>query len=223
MDLSIVILISGRGSNMTAILDRLERENWPIRVSAVLSNRPDAQGLAHAQARGLPTVIVDHAAHQTRESFDAALGNAIDRFAPDTIVLAGFMRILTAAFCERYAGRLLNVHPSLLPSYTGLDTHARALADGVKFHGLTIHGVTPSLDQGPILAQAVVPVLEGDTPEGLASRVLEMEHRVYPEAVAAVVAGLVRWTPLGWVSGAPRPGFESLRFRPWHVHPELQH
>lgn len=176
---SIVIVISGRGSNMQAILDA----GLPLRVSAVISNRPDAAGLAIAAARGVPTEVVDHRAFESREAFDAALQGAIDARRPDLVVLAGFMRILGDAFVHHYAGRMINIHPALLPSFTGLNTHRRALAAGVKIHGCTVHFVTPQLDHGPIVVQAAVPVLATDDEETLAQRVLRQEHRIYPLAL----------------------------------------
>jgi phosphoribosylglycinamide formyltransferase-1 len=175
--MSVVVLISGRGSNMRALVEA------GLPVSAVISNRPDAAGLAFARERGIATSIVDHTAFAAREAFDAALAAAIDRHAPRLVVLAGFMRILTPAFVARFAGRLLNIHPSLLPAFTGLDTHARALRAGVKVHGCTVHLVTSELDHGPIVAQAAVPVLPGDDEGTLAARVLAQEHRIYPAAV----------------------------------------
>ncbi|HWH73548.1 MAG TPA: phosphoribosylglycinamide formyltransferase [Methylibium sp.] len=179
----IVILISGRGSNMEAIVQAYAREGWPAEIVAVLSNRPEAGGLAWAGARGIATGAVDHRAHAGREAFDAALAAAIDAHRPDWVVLAGFMRILTPGFVERYAGRLLNIHPSLLPAFPGLHTHERALAAGCKLAGATVHFVTAELDHGPIVAQAMVPVLPEDTPDALAARVLQQEHRLYPMAL----------------------------------------
>jgi phosphoribosylglycinamide formyltransferase 1 len=176
---SIVILISGRGSNMQALLER----SLPCRIAAVISNRADAQGLAIAKQHGITTEVIPHRDHLDRESFDAALAIAIDKYEPDLVVLAGFMRILTPSFVARYHGRLINIHPSLLPAYGGLDTHVRALRDGVKVHGCTVHFVTSDLDCGPIIIQAAVPVLSGDTPETLAARVLFEEHRIYPQAI----------------------------------------
>ena len=175
--MSVVLLISGRGSNMQAILDA------GIPVAAVLSNRADAAGLALAARRGVATGVVEHRAYATREAFDAALAAEIDRHAPRLVALAGFMRVLTPRFVARYAGRLMNIHPSLLPEFPGLDTHARALAAGAKRHGCTVHFVTAQLDHGPIIAQAAVPVLPGDTAASLAARVLEQEHRLYPQAI----------------------------------------
>lgn len=179
----IVILISGRGSNMVSIVEACERERWDAQVVAVVSNRPEAAGLAWAAARGIRTIVVDHRAHAGREPFDAALAQAIDAQAPDLVVLAGFMRILTPGFVAHYAGRMLNIHPSLLPAFPGLHTHERALQAGCKFAGATVHFVTAELDHGPIIAQAAVPVLPGDTPELLAARVLAREHVLYPLAV----------------------------------------
>ncbi|HEX2531666.1 MAG TPA: phosphoribosylglycinamide formyltransferase [Burkholderiaceae bacterium] len=180
---NIVILISGRGSNMQAIVRAAQNEQWPARIAAVVSNKPDAEGLRFAAAENIPTAVVENKAYPTRESFDAALAETIERFSPDLIVLAGFMRILGTSFVERYANRILNIHPSLLPSFTGLNTHCQALAAGVKIHGATVHFITAALDHGPIVTQAAVPVLPGDTEETLAKRVLEQEHVIYPRAV----------------------------------------
>jgi phosphoribosylglycinamide formyltransferase-1 len=155
----------------------------PIDVKAVISNRPDAKGIEWARSQSIATRVVDHKRFSTREAFDAALGDAIDESKPDVILLAGFMRILTEGFIRRFPRKMLNIHPSLLPAFPGLDTHARALAAGVKVHGATVHVVTPSLDSGPIVIQGVVPVMPGDTEEALAARVLEVEHRIYPQAV----------------------------------------
>jgi phosphoribosylglycinamide formyltransferase-1 len=179
----IVILISGRGSNLLALVEA------GLPVTAVISNRADAGGLAHAAARGIATVVVPHRDYATRESFDAALAQAIDAFRPDLVVLAGFMRIFTEGFVLRYQGRLLNIHPSLLPAFQGLNTHARALAAGVKLHGCSVHFVTAELDHGPIVMQAAVPVLAGDDEATLAARVLAQEHRIYPQAVRWFVEG----------------------------------
>jgi phosphoribosylglycinamide formyltransferase-1 len=191
----IVILISGRGSNMQAILEA----RLPLTVAAVISNDPAAAGLATAQQHGVATQVVDHRAFTDRAAFDRALAAAIDAHAPDLVVLAGFMRILTADFVEHYRGRILNIHPSLLPSFTGLHTHRRALEAGVKAHGCSVHFVTPELDHGPIVAQAVVPVLDGDSEDTLAARVLEQEHRIYPQAVEWFCAGRLTITPQGTV------------------------
>lgn len=172
----LVILISGRGSNMQAMVEA------GLPVAAVISNRADAAGLGYAAGRGIATAVVPHRDYATREAFDAALTQAIDGFRPDLVVLAGFMRILTKGFVLRYQGRLLNIHPSLLPAFPGLDTHARALAAGVKLHGATVHFVTAELDHGPIVIQAAVPVLPHDDEARLAARVLAEEHRIYPQA-----------------------------------------
>jgi phosphoribosylglycinamide formyltransferase-1 len=180
---NIVILISGRGSNMQAIARAADAEQWPARIAAVISNKADAQGLAFAAMQGIPTAVVPNKAYPTREAFDAALRDEIDRFAPDLVILAGFMRILTTSFVEHYAARMLNIHPSLLPSFPGLATHRQALDAGVRVHGATVHFVTPALDHGPIVAQAAVPVLPDDTEQTLAARVLEQEHQIYPQAV----------------------------------------
>ena len=185
---NIVILISGSGSNMAAIVDAAEQGRWAerlnARVAAVVSNRADAQGLRVAQAHGLATGVLDHKSFDSREAFDAALMAEIDRFSPDLVVLAGFMRILTPGFVAHYAGRLLNIHPSLLPAFPGLDTHQRAIDAGCQFAGATVHQVTPQLDHGGILAQAVVPIMPGDTADVLAARVLTQEHLIYPRAIA---------------------------------------
>lgn len=183
-----VILISGRGSNMEAIIDA----QVPGRCAAVISNRPAAAGLAWAAARGVPTAVVDHKASASREAFDAALAAEIDRHAPDLVVLAGFMRVLGESFVRRYEGRLINIHPSLLPAFPGLHTHAAALAAGVRIHGATVHFVTPALDSGPIISQAAVPVLPGDSPDTLAARVLAQEHVIYPRAVDWFLQGRLR-------------------------------
>ena len=175
----IVILISGRGSNMEAMLSA----RLPVVIAAVISNRPDAQGLVTAKNAGIPTAVVNHKDHATRELFDAALAEVIDGFSPDLVVLAGFMRILTPGFVAHYEGRLLNIHPSLLPAYPGLHTHQRALDDGIRIHGCTVHFVTADLDHGPVVVQAAVPVLPGDSESSLAARVLAEEHRIYPQTV----------------------------------------
>jgi len=183
----IVILISGRGSNMEAIVKTCAAEGWPARVAAVVSNRPDAAGLAFAQAHGIATAAVDHKAFADRDAFDEALGDVIDSHTPDVVVLAGFMRILTAGFVNRFSGRLINIHPSLLPAFPGLHTHRRAIEAGCKVAGATVHFVTAELDHGPIIAQAVVPVLPGDTEATLSARVLVQEHAMYPQAVRWIV------------------------------------
>lgn len=184
---SIVVLISGRGSNLQAILDA----RLPLRVAAVLSNDPRAGGLAKARAAGVPALSLDHREFADRAAFDQRLAEEIDRLAPDFIVLAGFMRVLGDAFVARYAGRIVNIHPSLLPAFPGLHTHRRALEAGVRIHGCTVHFVTPTLDMGPIIVQAAVPVLPEDDEARLAARVLDQEHRIYPQALAWLVTGSV--------------------------------
>ena len=188
---SVVILISGRGSNMQAILEA----GLPVKIAAVISSNPNAHGLEIARQHGLPAHALNHREHETREEFDTALAARIDGFNPDLVVLAGFMRILTPNFVNRYNGRLVNIHPSLLPAFTGLNTHARALSEGVKIHGCTVHFVTPNLDKGPIIAQAAVPVLPGDTEETLGARVLEQEHNIYPQAIRWFAEGRLSVTP----------------------------
>jgi len=174
---------------MEAIVRAVKTEQWPARVAAIISNRVDAAGLAFAAMHNIPTVVVPNKDYATREAFDAALQAEIDRFAPDLVVLAGFLRILTAPFVEHYTGRILNIHPSLLPSFPGLATHRQALAAGVKVHGATVHFVTADLDHGPIVAQAVVPVLADDTEDTLSARVLAQEHIIYPRAVRWFIEG----------------------------------
>ncbi|MBU9401361.1 phosphoribosylglycinamide formyltransferase [Burkholderia multivorans] len=188
----LVILISGRGSNMEAIVGACTRERWPAEVAAVIANRPDAAGLAFAASHGIATAVVDHRSFDGRDSFDAALAAEIDRFAPDLVVLAGFMRILTPEFVRRYEGRLLNIHPSLLPSFKGIRTHQQALDAGVALHGATVHFVIPELDSGAIVAQGAVPVRAGDDAAALAQRVLAVEHVLYPRAVRWFVEGRLR-------------------------------
>ncbi|HEY9068197.1 MAG TPA: phosphoribosylglycinamide formyltransferase [Burkholderiaceae bacterium] len=183
----IVILLSGRGSNMEAIVRACAAEGWPARVVAAIGNRADAAGLTFAREQGIATAVVDHKAHATRDAFDAELARTIDGHAPDLVVLAGFMRILGEAFVARYAGRMVNIHPSLLPAFPGLHTHRRAIEAGCKVAGASVHFVTPQLDFGPIIAQAAVPVLAGDTEAALAARVLEREHVLYPRAVGWLV------------------------------------
>jgi phosphoribosylglycinamide formyltransferase-1 len=180
---NIVILISGRGSNMEALIAARDAGNLPVNIAAVISNRPDAAGLATAARAGIATRHLDHKAFAGREAFDAALAECIDGYAPDLVVLAGFMRILTEGFVRHYEGRLMNIHPSLLPSFPGLHTHQRALEEGVRIHGCTVHFVTPTLDHGPVIIQAAVPVLDGDTESSLAARILVQEHKIYPQAV----------------------------------------
>ena len=184
----IVILISGRGSNMEAIVDACAAERWPATVAAVVSNRPEARGLQFAATRGIAAEAVDHKLYETREAFDAELARVIDRHAPDVVVLAGFMRILTARFVEHYAGRMINIHPSLLPAFPGLHTHRRAIELGCKLAGATVHYVTAELDHGPIILQAVEPVRPDDTEDALSQRILAKEHVIYPRAVRWIVS-----------------------------------
>ena len=188
----IVILISGRGSNMRSIVEACAAEHWAAQVAAVISNRPDAAGLDYAAQRGIATAVVDHKAFATRDAFDAALMQAIDAHAPDLVALAGFMRILGAGFVRHYEGRLLNIHPSLLPAFPGLHTHRRALEAGCKLAGASVHFVTAELDHGPIVMQAVVPVLPSDDEAALAARVLDKEHVIYPRALRWLVEGRLR-------------------------------
>jgi phosphoribosylglycinamide formyltransferase-1 len=211
---SAVILISGRGSNMRSIVEA----RTGLAVKAVISNRPQAAGLQWAQAQGIPTHVVDHKAFAGRDAFDAALAESIDRAAPDLILLAGFMRIFGAAFIARYPRRILNIHPSLLPSFPGLHTHRQALQAGVKLHGCTVHVVTASLDAGPVVIQAAVPVLAGDTEESLAARVLAAEHRIYPQALRWFLDDRIEFLPGDVVqvraSGVPDDCLVAPRDRP---------
>lgn len=179
----IVVLLSGQGSNLVALARAAQEENWPARVVAVISNKPAAGGLAWATSQGIAAIAIDHTSYPDRESFDAALAREIDGHSPDLVVLAGFMRILTPAFVQRYEGRMLNIHPSLLPAFTGLHTHRRAIEDGCKLAGATVHFVSADLDHGPVVVQAAVPVLPDDDEKTLAARVLRVEHRIYPLAV----------------------------------------
>ncbi|MFK7966546.1 MAG: phosphoribosylglycinamide formyltransferase [Burkholderiaceae bacterium] len=188
---SIVILISGRGSNMLEIVRRCQQEKWPARIACVISNRADAPGLQAAADLGIETAVIDHRPFESREAFDEALRARIDTYSPDVVVLAGFMRILTPGFVAHFDRRLINVHPSLLPAFTGLETHRRALEAGVKVHGATVHFVIDELDAGPIIAQAVVIVDDADTPESLMAKVQQAEHRLYPAAVKWLVNGNV--------------------------------
>lgn len=187
----IVILISGRGSNMQSIVEAASAQQWPAQIAAVISNRSDAAGLEYAAGQGIPTAVVASKDFSSRQAFDEALQQKIDEYAPDLVVLAGFMRILTPDFVSHYAGCMLNIHPSLLPSFVGLATHQQALDAGVKIHGATVHFVTAELDHGPIVAQAAVPVLSGDTEHSLAQRVLQQEHLLYPQAVRQFVEGKI--------------------------------
>ena len=189
----VAVLVSGRGSNMDALIEAAREANYPAQIGLVLSNRPDAAGLARAAASAIPTAVVDHVPFgKDRQAFERALDEELAAAGIDLVCLAGFMRLLTPWFVERWRGRMLNIHPSLLPAFRGLDTHARALAAGVKIHGASVHFVVPELDSGPILAQAAVPVREDDTADTLAGRVLEAEHRIYPAALKILAEGRAR-------------------------------
>ncbi len=215
----LVILISGRGSNLEAILGQIRAQSWPIDVVQVISNQPEAQGLAVAESFGVACHALSPKNFPDRDAYDRALAQIIQGFAPDLVVLAGFMRILSPAFCQAFAGRLINIHPSLLPAFKGLASHAQALESGVGFHGCTVHAVTPELDHGPILAQAVVPVFSHDSVETLAQRVLEMEHQLYPTAIAGILSGRFVLKQGRWVdTGVSEFGGDFPR---WHVHPSL--
>jgi len=206
----IAILISGRGSNMQAIL----AARLPVTIAAVISNETKAGGLAIAKRHGVATRVVDHNAYADRAAFDAALAKEIDALKPDLVVLAGFMRILTDDLVGHYAGRLINIHPSLLPAFTGLHTHRRALEAGVKVHGCTVHFVTPQLDHGPIVIQAAVPVLTGDSEDALAARVLEQEHRIYPQAIRWFCDDRLEITPRGTVKLKPERAMSGSLLSP---------
>jgi phosphoribosylglycinamide formyltransferase-1 len=183
----VVILISGRGSNMMSIVNAVNEGSLPINIAAVISNRPDAAGIEFAQQVGIDTAIIDHKAFESREAFDQAMASKIDLYAPDLVVLAGFMRILTTKFVEHFANKLINIHPALLPKFKGMDTHQRAIDAGEKEHGASVHFVTAELDAGPVILQARVPILSTDTAKTLAARVLEQEHKLYPEAINKLV------------------------------------
>lgn len=187
---SVVILISGRGSNLNALIDHA-KHSGAYQIRAVISNRPSAAGLELARSAGLSTAVLDHTGFSSREAFDAELAALIDGYQPDWVVLAGFMRVLTEGFVNRYAGRLVNIHPSLLPAFPGLKTHQQALDAGVRVHGVTVHLVTAQLDHGPIVDQAVLTVRQDDTADTLASRVLTLEHQIYPRALAALASGQI--------------------------------
>ena len=187
-----VVLISGRGSNLQSLIDAVREEGLALDIRAVISNEPGAAGLRRAEAAGIETAVLDHRAFATREDFDTALARLVDARRPDLVILAGFMRILGPALVRRYRGRLMNIHPSLLPAFPGLDTHRRALDAGVRVHGATVHFVTEELDGGPIILKAPVEVRPGDDAESLAARVLEQEHRIYPRAVRWFTEGRIR-------------------------------
>lgn len=188
----VAILISGRGSNMTALIKAAKAKNYPAEIVLALSNRPEARGLEFAKAEGIPTAIVDHKTFSTREDFDSAIQRELSAAKIDFVCLAGFMRVLTDDFVDRWKGRMLNIHPSLLPAFKGTDTHRHALLAGVKTHGATVHFVVPELDSGPIVMQAEVSVRPDDTEEKLAARVLKVEHRIYPAALKMLAAGKIR-------------------------------
>ena len=200
----IAVLISGRGSNLRALLQAMVKHQWPMEVVTVVSNQSSAEGLEHARQHGIPTHVISHREHGSRQAFDRAVADLLLPMHLDLVVLAGFMRILSPEFCLAFEGRLINIHPSLLPSFKGLHTHQQALDAGVKVHGCTVHAVTAELDHGPILAQAVVPVLPGDDAQRLSERVLKAEHRLYPMAIAAVISGRLRWDRGQWQDDAPR-------------------
>jgi phosphoribosylglycinamide formyltransferase-1 len=185
----VAVLISGRGSNMTSLIAAAKDPSFPAEIALVLSNRPEAPGLATAQENEVTTVAIDHKHHLSREDFERAMQEVLEAHGIELVCLAGFMRILTAWFVERWTGRMINIHPALLPLYRGLHTHERALADGVKLHGASVHFVVPGMDEGPIIAQAAVPVLDGDTPESLGARVLAQEHVIYPLALGLLAGG----------------------------------
>jgi phosphoribosylglycinamide formyltransferase-1 len=193
MPAPVVILISGRGSNLQAIIDEMQAGTLPVRIAAVISNNPAAAGLERARAAAIKTQVVDHRHFASRTAFELALRDAIDVHAPSLVVLAGFMRILGTEFISHYRGRMINIHPSLLPAFPGLDTHARAIESGAIEHGATVHFVTDQVDGGPIIAQAVLPVLPDDTVESLQARVLKEEHRLYPRAIRWFVEGRLRF------------------------------
>jgi phosphoribosylglycinamide formyltransferase-1 len=188
----VAILISGRGSNMVSLIEATRAPDFPAEIALVLSNRPDAAGLERAKEAGIATCVIDHKAHPIREDFEQAMDAALASHDIDFICLAGFMRVLTNWFVERWAGRMVNIHPSLLPLYRGTHTHRRALEDGVLIHGCTVHFVVPELDAGPIIAQAAVPVVPGDTEESLAARVIVQEHKLYPQAIRMICDGTAR-------------------------------
>lgn len=213
-DCNVVVLISGSGSNLQALIDSIAQDGNPARIAAVICNRADAYGLVRAQNAGIPTRVLDHKQFDGREAFDAALIEAIDGFDPQLVVLAGFMRILTPAFVTHYSGRLLNIHPSLLPKHKGLHTHQRALEAGDSEHGCSVHFVTEELDGGPLVVQAVLPVLADDTPDSLAQRVHQAEHQIYPLAVRWFAEGRLRLGPQGCLLDG-----QALPAQGWQIRP----
>ncbi len=211
--LKIAVLISGSGSNLQAIMDAISAGTLPAEIVGVLSNKAEAFGLSRAQAVGIPTATISHKDFDGREAFDAAMVQVVDGWTPDVVVLAGFMRILTPVFVNHYAGRLLNIHPSLLPKYKGLHTHARALEAGDAEHGCSIHFVTAELDGGPVIAQAVVPVLASDNEQSLTERVHKSEHRLYPRVLSWLAQDRLRWQDQQvWLDGKPLLSPQHLRF-----------
>jgi phosphoribosylglycinamide formyltransferase-1 len=215
----LAVIISGRGSNLGAILEAIARHDWPIQIASVISNRPAAAGLEIARCHGVPTAVVDHGSFIDREAYDRRLAEELDRAAPDLVVLAGFMRILSGEFCRHFQGRLMNIHPSLLPAFKGMHTHQQAIDAGVRIHGCTVHLVTPDLDHGPILAQGIVPVLDSDDASVLGDRVLEMEHQIYPHAIAAYVSGRLVLSE-GRILDRGAGAF-PCEYRPWQLHHDL--
>lgn len=210
--MSLAALISGGGTNLQALIDAVQKREIAASISVVLSNNSNAGGLQRARTAGIPVEILDHRLFANREAFDDALGQVLDNYSPDLIVLGGFMRILSEKFVRRYAGRILNIHPSLLPKFTGLNTHARAIEAGESMHGCTVHFVTPTLDGGPPIIQGAVAIREGDSPETLAERVLKIEHRIYPEAVSMIAAGRLEYkNEQAWLDGEALT--EPLSFR----------
>jgi phosphoribosylglycinamide formyltransferase-1 len=189
---NLVVLISGNGSNLQAIIDQINSGNLNAQISVVISNRDDAYGLTRASQASIPAFVIDHNKFETREAFDTALMQTIDQYEPDLLVLAGFMRILSDKFVNHYLGKMINIHPSLLPKYQGLNTHQRVLEAGDREHGASVHFVTPELDSGPVILQATVPVLQNDTPATLQQRVHDVEHQLYPEAIRRIISGQVR-------------------------------
>lgn len=214
MACNVVVLISGSGSNLQALIDSIAHDGNPARIAAVISNRADAYGLVRAQQAGIATAVLDHKQFADREAFDAALVEAIDAHQPDLVVLAGFMRILTPAFVTHYSGRLLNIHPSLLPKHKGLHTHQRALEAGDSEHGCSVHFVTEELDGGPLVVQAVLPVRADDTPDSLAQRVHQAEHQIYPLAVRWFAEGRLRLGPQGCLLDG-----QALPAQGWQIRP----
>lgn len=211
MSRRVAVLISGRGSNMVSLIEAASGPDFPAEIALVLSNRPDAGGLERAQEAGIATAVIDHRTHPTRESFEQAMDTALVEHGIEFICLAGFMRVLTEGFVERWSGRMINVHPSLLPLFRGVHTHRRALDEGVLIHGCTVHFVVPELDAGPIIAQAAVPVVPGDTEDTLAARILVQEHRLYPQALRMICDGSARLENGRVVFSGPWSGEGALR------------